>query len=314
MTPEELVPPVLPVVRTVSGYPGGPQWLDRLPELVRELLERWELTPGRPYTGGSCSWVAPVRRADGSDAVLKVSWPHPEAAGEGEALRLWDGRGAVRPYEHDAGRYALLLERCVPGTGLKDAAELPVEERLVAGAGLLRELWDVPVPPETGLDRMADVTAEWAVIAQERMDRLRPPGFDPALVALGVRLLRELPATAGRETVVHGDLNPGNVLAAGRRSWLAIDPKPMVGDPLYDPWPLIEQIDAPFGRPAPRSVVAARSALVAGVLGEDVVRLRAWAVARRVESALWAAAETGDLEAGAAMMRQVRTLADLAGL
>ncbi len=314
MTPEELVPPALPVVRTLSGCPGGRAWLARLPEIVAELGERWGLVLGKPYAGGSCSWVAPVRRADGSDAVLKVSWPHPEAAGEGEALRLWDGRGAVRPYEHDAGRYALLLECCAPGTELGDAAELPVEERLVAGAGLLRELWNVPVPPKTGLDRMADVTAAWAALAEERMDRLRPPGFDPSLVALGVRLLRELPASAGREAVVHGDLNPGNVLAAGRRPWLAIDPKPMVGDPRYDPWPLIEQIDAPFGRPVPRSVVAARSALVAGVLGADVVRLQAWAAARRVESALWAVAERDDLDAGAAMMRQVRTLADLARL
>ncbi|URN13558.1 hypothetical protein LUW77_25370 [Streptomyces radiopugnans] len=27
MTPADLVPPGLPVVRTVSGYPGGPEWL-----------------------------------------------------------------------------------------------------------------------------------------------------------------------------------------------------------------------------------------------------------------------------------------------
>jgi streptomycin 6-kinase len=314
MTPADPVPPTLPVVRTVSGYPGGPAWLGRLPGLVRELTERWELVPGEPFAGGSASWVAPVRRADGTDAVLKVGWPHREAAGEGEALRLWDGRGAVRLYEHDAERYALLLERCAPGTELGETAGLPAEERLLAGAGVLRELWSAPVPPGTGLEALADVTAGWADLAEERMARLRPPGFDPALVALGVRLLRELPGTAGREVVVHGDLNPGNVLAAGRRPWLAIDAKPMTGDPLYDPWPLVEQIDAPFGRPVPRQVAAARCALVADALGEDAARLQAWAAARRVESALWAVAERRDLEAGAAMMSQVRTLADLAGL
>ncbi|HZG05391.1 MAG TPA: aminoglycoside phosphotransferase family protein [Streptomyces sp.] len=314
MTSAEPVPPTLPVVRTVAGHPGGRAWLDRLPRLIGESAERWGLTVGAPFAGGSCSWVAPARRADGSGFVLKVSWPHREAAGEGEALRLWDGRGCVRLYEHDPERYALLLERCLPGTGLGDDGRLSAEERLVAGAGVLRELWEVPVPPDAALDRMAEVTAGWADTAEERMARLAPPGFDPALVALGVRLLRELPGTAAREVVVHGDLNPGNVLAAQRREWLAIDAKPMVGDPLYDPWPLIEQIDAPFGRPGPRPVVAARCALVADALGEDVRRLQAWAVARRVESALWAVAVPGDAEAGAAMMRQVRVLADLAGL
>ncbi|MFH0241699.1 hypothetical protein ACGRHY_04500 [Streptomyces sp. HK10] len=54
--------------------------------------------------------------------------------------------------------------------------------------------------------------------------------------------------------------------------------------------------------------------MAGGVLGEDAGRLMAWAVARRVESALWAVAEGGDLAAGTAMMVQVRTLADLAGL
>ncbi|SFK63939.1 streptomycin 6-kinase [Streptomyces pini] len=314
VTSTDLLPPGLPVVRTVSGYPGGPEWLGRLPALIGELAERWELVPDEPFTGGSVSWVAPVRRADGSEAVLKVSWPHREAAGEGAALRLWGGRGAVRLYEHDAGRYALLLERCAPGTELGRAAGLPAEERLLAGAEVLRELWSAPVPPDAGLETVAEVTAGWADLAEERMARLRPPGFDPALVALGVRLLRELPGTAAREAVVHGDLNPGNVLAAGRRPWLAVDAKPMTGDPLYDPWPLIEQIGYAFGQPVPRDVVAARCSLVAGALGEDAGRLMAWAVARRVESALWAVAEGGDLEAGTAMMAQVRTLADLAGL
>ncbi|HEX5569441.1 MAG TPA: aminoglycoside phosphotransferase family protein [Streptomyces sp.] len=314
MTSTELVPPTLPVVETVSGYPGGPAWLERLPDLVQELGERWELTLKAPFTGGSCSWVAPVRRADGTRAVLKVSWPHREAAGEAEALRLWRGRGCVRLYEHDPGRYALLLEHCVPGTGLKDVGHLPVEERLLVGAGVLRELWEAPVPPDTGLDRVEEVTGAWADTTEERMARFRPPGFDAGLVALGVRLLRELPETATRRVVVHGDLNPGNVLAAQRRPWLAIDAKPMVGDPLYDPWPLIEQIDAPFALPDPRPVVAARCALVAGALGEDTARLQAWAAARRVESALWAAVELGAPDTGAAMLRQARTLADLAGL
>ena len=36
------------------------------------------------------------------------------------------------------------------------------------------------------------------------------------------------------DRLLHGDLHPGNVLAARRRPWLAIDPKPVVGDPAFD--------------------------------------------------------------------------------
>ena len=73
------------------------------------------------------------------------------------------------------------------------------------------------------------VAAGWAELAEERMDRLRP-GYDAGLVAEGGRALRELPGSASRSVVVHGDFNPGNVLSDAPR-WLAIDPKPMNDDP-----------------------------------------------------------------------------------
>jgi streptomycin 6-kinase len=63
----------------------------------------------------------------------------------------------------------------------------------------------------------------------------------------------------------------------------------MIGDPGYDPWPLLAQIDEPFAHPDPLCVLAERFTLVADVVGEDVRRLAAWALAREVESALWAA-------------------------
>ncbi|MFJ4849976.1 aminoglycoside phosphotransferase family protein [Streptomyces sp. NPDC088733] len=311
------MPPVtmsasLPLVRNVSGLPGGQRWLARLPDLVGEMCERWALRLGRSYDGGSCSWAAEAWLPDGTPAVLKVGWPHPEAEGDAAALRLWDGRGAVRVHRHDARRHALLLERCTPGAGLGAADGLTAEERLLTGAGVLAELWGAATAVDGGFDRLADVTAGWAGLVEERMERHRPP-FDPGLVALGVRLLRELPGSASREVVVHGDFNPGNVLAATRRPWLAIDPKPMAGDPAYDPWPLLEQIDDPFAHPAPGRVLAGRFALVADALGEDVARLEAWAVARRVETALWLT-EHGQVGDAAGVLREARTVADLAGL
>ncbi|NYI07827.1 aminoglycoside phosphotransferase family protein [Allostreptomyces psammosilenae] len=308
----ELFPADLPVTATVSRTADGRAWLARLPALVDDLRERWSLRLGAPFQGGSCSWVAPARLPDGEPAVLKVSWPHREAVGEAEALRLWDGRGAIRVYRHDPADYALLLERCEPGDTLGDSDHIDASRRLLLGAEVLAELWRAAPPHGTGLERLGDVTAEWADLVEERMERLRP-GFDPGLVAHGARLLRELPGSAGREVVLHGDFNPGNVLAARRRPWLAIDAKPMIGDPGYDPWPLLEQVDDPFAHADPRRVLTERFALLAPVLGEEARRLQAWAAARRVESALWAA-EHGESAFAEESMAKARLLADLAGL
>lgn len=299
----ELFPTTLPVVATVSVSEAGRQWLAQLPSLVAELRDRWSLRLGAPIHGGSCSWVAPVSLPDGEPAVLKVTWPHREAIGEAEGLRLWDGRGAVRLLRADPEKLAVVIERCEPGGTLGDAHHIDPHERLLIGARLLSELWSVTPHEDSGfedsspersgfehtrLERVAALTADWADTAEERMERLRPD-FDPGLVATAVRLLRELPGSATREVVIHGDFNPGNILSARRRPWLAIDAKPMIGDPGYDPWPLLAQIDDPFGHPNPRRVLAERFALVGEVLGEDVRRLMAWAFAREAESALWAA-------------------------
>lgn len=164
------------------------------------------------------------------------------------------------------------------------------------------------------MSTVADVTAEWAGLADERAAREWPPQLDTGLFKLASRLLRELPGTARREVVVHGDFNPGNLLAARRAPWLAIDAKPMTGDPAFDPWPLIEQVDGPFTQPDPHRTLTRRSALVADALGEDVARVRAWAVARHVEYVLWSVDEDDDLGNSVELMRQARILADVAAL
>lgn len=95
------------------------------------------------------------------------------------------------------------------------------------------------------------MTADWAVLVRQRMDRHRPR-LDPGLVEHGAALLESLPRTATHTVVLHGDINPGNILAAHREPWLAIDPKPMVGDPAYDPAPLLAQVSPTRGPSDPR--------------------------------------------------------------
>ncbi|PSK99684.1 streptomycin 6-kinase [Murinocardiopsis flavida] len=294
----------------VASY-GGTRWLDTLPELLAGLCARWGLEPGRPFTGGSCSWAAPVRTADGAHAVLKVSWPHRESRGEAAALRHWAGDGAIRVLAESAADSAMLLEACDPGTKLRDH-DSPAEERLVRAARLLSGLHGREPRAGLGLERIVDVMDEWAELVVRRMAEFRP-GYDPHLVAAAVELLRGLPRSAGREVVVHGDFNPGNVLAARRMPWLAIDPKPMTGDPGYDPCPLVMQVDPPMRHPEPDKVARHRFGLVADIMGEPADRLAAWAFARLVESAfdLLNVGRAADAEAAIA---KARLLADQAGV
>ncbi|MFC3998541.1 aminoglycoside phosphotransferase family protein [Nocardiopsis sediminis] len=280
-------PPPVPeaVAANVRLRDGGERWLRELPGALAELRDAWGLRFERaPYSGGSCSWAAPVRTADGSPAVLKVSYPHREASGEATALRFWAGDGAVRLLRSSRNGFSLLLEGCTPGTPMS-AVCAPADELLTAGAHTLVGLWGREATGDLGLEPLDAVLTEWAALLRERLDRLRPECADPGFVHVAADLLESLPATAARTVVLHGDFNPGNILAAERAPWLAIDPKPMVGDPGYDLWPLLVQVDDPFAHPDPEAVLCRRLALVSGILGEPVDRLAAWCVARTVESA-----------------------------
>jgi streptomycin 6-kinase len=89
---------------------AGRAWIDALPGLVDQYLERWNCMRDGDALHGQVGVVVPVRRAQ-SSAVLKISFPHPGNVAEPMALAAWDGRGAVRLLERDDEQFAMLLER-----------------------------------------------------------------------------------------------------------------------------------------------------------------------------------------------------------
>ena len=109
-------------------------WLEQLPDAIRDLEGRWSLTVEAPFDGedGGAAWVAPVALTDGTSAVLKLGMPHMEAAHEVDGLRFWDGNPTVRILEADDDLRAMLLERCEPGTTLRELPE-PAQDTVLSG-------------------------------------------------------------------------------------------------------------------------------------------------------------------------------------
>ncbi|MFA9446613.1 aminoglycoside phosphotransferase family protein [Egicoccus sp. AB-alg6-2] len=277
----------LAVVGHLRDHPKGRAWLRGLPELVETVSRGWDLQVGEPWPDGRAAWTAPAVTRDGHDVVLKLSWPHEEAAGEAAALYHWRGHGAVEVVRHDPQRWALLLARCRPGLALR-AHDAAVDGRLEIAADVLRRLWAVPVPERTlgPVPDLASVTTRWAELADRRLAGV-DVDHDPGVVRTGVDLLRSLPAGATAVVLLHGDFNPGNVLLDSGRGWLAIDPKPMLGDPAYDPWPLVTQLGHPFTTADPVGVLRRRFRRFGDLVGAPADRLAAWSLARTVESGLW---------------------------
>jgi streptomycin 6-kinase len=251
------------LVASARRTPEREAWLERLPGVVAGLAERWTLELGPPVDTDevSAAWVAPATRADGSGAVLKLGMPHFEAADEIAGLRFWDGDPTVRLLDADDALNAMLLERCEPGTPLRT---LPEAEQDVVIAGLLGRLWR-PAPAPSPFRPLAEMTALWAAEATARGPLARE----------GLRLLEELPRTAPVEVVLATDLHAGNVLSGRREPWLAIDPKPFVGDPAYDATQHLLNCEDRL-RAAPLETTRR----FAELLGVDRERVRLWTFAR----------------------------------
>ncbi|MBO0831490.1 MAG: kinase [Actinobacteria bacterium] len=280
------------LAETAAREPGMRDWLARLPRIIAELADRWSLRLGEPFQpGGQCSWTAPATDAAGTALVLKVAFGFPsgEERDEAAGLRAWDGNGVVRLHAATSCEtgYALLLERCVPGTALGQL--LPEPEQDVVVAGLLRRLWQHR--PEATLFRPLSVMcaawadefeADYAVAkAANRIDR--------GLARAGIALFRELPATADKQLLLCTDLHGENILAAQREPWLVIDPKPYVGDPAYDV--LQHMLNCDDRLAADPAALADR---MAGLCSLDPGRVRLWLFARSVQESN-----------GSALMRQV---------
>lgn len=145
------------ILRYGSGA-RGMRWLEDLPRQIAQRLQQWDLRLGFPFDkDGAFSWVAPVELSNGAEAVLKGTLPHDDPRFEASALRVLDGRGAVRLLDVSEDGFSLLLERCRPGTELWSLGE---------GAGnavasrLLPRLWRDP-EPDALFVAFADVVARW---------------------------------------------------------------------------------------------------------------------------------------------------------
>jgi streptomycin 6-kinase len=284
------------LVRTIGAWEGaaGRAWLARLPELVAGYVARWQLTPERVFAaGGQISMIVLVTTADGTPAVLKVGLVTRESAQEHAALAYWDGRGAVRLLRADPEHGTMLLERLHADVSLRSVAE---PKAMLEAAEVLRRLW-VPPAADHPFTTVADYTGQLLPTLRERGEQPWAADVRP-LVDEAIEVREALLADSPDPVLLHGDYHHGNVLAADRVPWLAIDPKPLVGDPGYDlAWLARDRLSTLAAQPGSRAAARRRLAKLSTALEIEPARLRGWALFRSVEAGLWAMAK-GDQEFG----------------
>ncbi|MFH2104348.1 MAG: aminoglycoside phosphotransferase family protein [Chloroflexota bacterium] len=260
----------------------GRRWLVDLPGLIDQAAHRWDIEPGEPVGNLSYNYVAPARRGNGTECILKIGVPNRELTSEVASLQLYAGDGACQIYEADPEAGMFLLERLQPGTLL--CAHGDDETQTAIAAGVMKRLWK-PAPAGEPFIALRGWFDE-LVHLRPRFDGGTGP-FPTRLVETAEGLLKDLFADEITPIVLRGDCHHYNILISGR-GWLAIDPKGVIGPAEYEPAPLLLNPWDDFIRfPDAARVTARRIAILSDLLGFDRKRIHAWAVAHSVLSAWW---------------------------
>ncbi|HEX9134888.1 MAG TPA: aminoglycoside phosphotransferase family protein [Ktedonobacteraceae bacterium] len=270
----------------------GRTWLDRLPAILAACEERWNLTIGAPVGNLSFNYVAPAVLADGTEVMVKTGLTD-EFPSQPQALMHFDGHGMVQLLAYDERNAAMLLERLKPGLSLRavEDDEIAIE----VAADVMRKLWR-PLPRK---HYPFPTVCDWGK-GFARLRKLFDGGtgpFPPAVFDKAEKLYAELSASMVEPVLLHGDLHQDNILSAGREPWLAVDPKGVIGEPVFEAGALLRNFWPDIlSLPDPKHLMARRIDQLSAALGFDRERIYNWGLSQAVLSVLWSVEDTGKLE------------------
>ncbi|MES2607967.1 MAG: aminoglycoside phosphotransferase family protein [Pseudomonadota bacterium] len=208
----------------------GKVWLDDLPEIIRKLEVKWDLSDLTPVQNLSFNYVLTGFQNE-KPIVLKVGLDENTLMREAAALTVLKNTGAVQILAQDKG--VILLERVVPGTSLKGFFPDNDTQAIRIVCGVMRRLHQASVTPVHNFPHIRD----WLLVLDKNWDM--PTHYLEKARKLRDRLLQ----TSAEPVLLHGDLHHDNILRQGKTDWVVIDPKGVIGYPLNEIWAFIMDIE-----------------------------------------------------------------------
>ncbi|MDP4169060.1 MAG: aminoglycoside phosphotransferase family protein [Bacillota bacterium] len=262
----------------------GENWLLDLDRLISECESRWEMKIGDPFDL-SFNFVAPAIRSDGTDVVVKLVVPGEEFHFEVEALRFFNGKGIAQLIDVDLDKGILILERLRPGSTLASLEN--DEEATYIASQVMKKLW-IPAPHTSMVPTTVQMEKKLLEIHSEHKDGIGP---------ISSEILKEAVETYGvvngmmsNPYFLHGDLHHYNILKTGSQSWLAIDPKGLIGVREYD---IIQYLLNKLPHENIVSVIEKRIEIFVEQLGLDKNMILSCGFAHSVLATTWTVQEDG---------------------
>lgn len=255
----------------------GRNWLESLPQIIKDCERLWDIKVVGPFSNLSFNFVAEAQRKTGEKTVLKLGFPGAELTAEAQALVLFGKSAMVELIATDVSKGALLLEKLHPGLMLS-----PVDNNLAVtvAAELMTKIWIDP-PSAHIFPKVTDWLKGLDTLQEQIENDILPIPLDLANSA--IKLRGELLASKVAPKLLHGDLHHSNILSAERKPWLAIDPKGVIGDPVFEVGAFMQNPhDFLLHHLEAVNLVKKRIRLFSSILGFTKDRIWAWCYVQAV--------------------------------
>lgn len=207
----------------------GEKWLKNFNDLITYCEKRWSINIEFPYEL-SFNFVAPAIKSDGDKVVIKLVVPGEKGLlTEIEALKQFDGNGIARLIDYDIQKGIMILEYVSPGEKLSTLSN--DHEATVIISQVMKKLWK-PAPNNSNIPTIFQRETDFKRIRQENEYGIGP--ISKEMLIKAEHAFSKLTESITELFLLHGDFHHYNVLSSNDNSWIAIDPKGLIGEREYD--------------------------------------------------------------------------------
>ncbi|MDF2538535.1 MAG: aminoglycoside resistance protein [Herbinix sp.] len=211
--------------RIISHF--GENFYHKVIKDIAFYTKKWRLSSIRliDYYSVNCNFTC--YSEDYGASVLKIGNPCRETFTEYHTLLEYKDKGFCKVYAADIDNGVIIEELISPGTQLR--AEASLDQRLSVFCSLHK---DLHIAPEDG--RIYPSYMDWVSRITKYMSNRQDKKELYLYMKKAEALCNLLCVKYPRKMLLHGDLHHDNILLGRDNTYTIIDPKGVIGDPIFD--------------------------------------------------------------------------------
>ena len=198
---------------------------------IKEKLEygikQWSLIEANEIYALDTKAVYRAKSEQYGNVILKINQDMAALASEYHMLRTMNGVGACQVFEYDNEKGMLLEERIIPGTVLREESDVTI--RIKEFIKVFKQIHHI-----SANDMNYPTYLDWLDTTCTNMQRISNADLLKEKIIsarnIGYNLFRKYP----ERMLLHGDLHHDNMLRTCNGEYVIIDPKGVIGPPIFD--------------------------------------------------------------------------------